>query len=616
MAVQQIPIRASRVGGRVGSWLAPLLVLASIPGISPAASAPPLTTLSGKILGLVTDAAGVPQMGAAVTLLTQQDKFFDRVVTDERGAFSFDGLAAGMYSIRVSLASFLPVSKSSILVQPGLRTLLNVSLAGLFSSIQLVYPTADQRAIMNDDWKWVLRTSNATRPVLRLLPDWSPDDNGPAHRASSGIFSDTRALVRVSAGDGGRVTSFGNESDLGTAFALATSLLGKNQLQFSGNLGYASQSGAPSAGFRTSYSRGESNDTGPEVTVTMRQMFLPGRTSAALLSLSGGAPAPVLRTLSVSMHEGTQITDSLRLEYGFSMDAVTFLEHSNYFSPFSRLIYSMTDNDQLEFSYSSGVPQYGDEPGERSSESDLRNDINALALFPRISVRDSHMRVQQSQNYEMGYRRTSGSRTYTAAVFHENISNSALTIAGADGLFPAGDVLPDLFTTSSVFNAGGYQSLGYMASVTQGLGDNLKVNVMYGSGDALVADQYEIHSQNPDGLRSVIRRARRQAVTAQISCKAPWTGTEFSASYQVTDSRAVTPSHYFATQGTRAEPGLNIYLRQPIRTFSLIPLRMEASADLRNLLADGYLPFSSTDGRRVLLMSTPRSFRGGLSFIF
>jgi hypothetical protein len=190
-----------------------------------------------------------------------------------------------------------------------------------------------------------------------------------------------------------------------------------------------------------------------------------------------------------------------------------------------------------------------------------------------------------------------------------------LTIAGAEGLFPAGDVLPDLFTTSSVFNAGGYQSLGYMASVTQSFGDNLKANVMYGSGDALVADRSEISGQNPDDLRSVVRRGRRQAVTTQVSYKAPWTGSELSASYQVTDRHSVTPSHYFATQGTRAEPGLNIYLRQPIRTFSVLPVRMEASADLRNLLADGYLPFSSS-GRRVLLMSTPRSFRGGLSFIF
>src|SRR5260370_8290294 len=96
---------------------------------------------SGKILGLVTDAAGVPQMGAAVTLLTQQDKFFDRTLTDEKGAFSFEGLASGAYSVRISLASFMPVSKSSILVQPGLHTLLNLSLARLYHSIPPVDPT-------------------------------------------------------------------------------------------------------------------------------------------------------------------------------------------------------------------------------------------------------------------------------------------------------------------------------------------------------------------------------------------------------------------------------------------------------------------------------------------
>src|SRR6266576_3702546 len=242
---QQIPIPEVRPAPC--HWLGAALVLLSLPAVSSAAS---MASLSGKILGLVTDAGGVPQMGEAVLLLNAEDRLSERALTDEKGAFSFDGLSAGRYSVRVSLASFMPVSKSNIFVQPGLRTLLNVSLAGLFSSIQLVRPTAEQRAIMNDDWKWVLRTSNATRPVLRLLPGWKIDDNGAEHRASSEIFSDTRALVNVSAGDGGRVTSFGNEAGLGTAFALATSVFGKNQIQFSGNLGYAAQSGVPSAGFR------------------------------------------------------------------------------------------------------------------------------------------------------------------------------------------------------------------------------------------------------------------------------------------------------------------------------------------------------------------------------
>jgi hypothetical protein len=61
---------------------------------------------------------------------------------------------------------------------------------------------------------------------------------------------------------------------------------------------------------------------------------------------------------------------------------------------------------------------------------------------------------------------------------------------------------------------------------------------------------------------------------------------------------------------------LNISLRQPIPTLFMLPVRMEATADLRNLLAEGYLPFSLSDGRQIQLMHTPRSFRGGLSFIF
>ena len=40
------------------------------------------------------------------------------------------------------------------------------------------------------------------------------------------------------------------------------------------------------------------------------------------------------------------------------------------------------------------------------------------------------------------------------------------------------------------------------------------------------------------------------------------------------------------------------------------------AADLRNLLAEGYVPLLTPQGRRVYLLHTPRSVRGGLSFIF
>jgi hypothetical protein len=43
---------------------------------------------------------------------------------------------------------------------------------------------------------------------------------------------------------------------------------------------------------------------------------------------------------------------------------------------------------------------------------------------------------------------------------------------------------------------------------------------------------------------------------------------------------------------------------------------VEATAELSNMLAQGYLPLYTPDGQRILLVETPRSLKGGLSFSF
>src|SRR5712692_1398199 len=131
--------------------------------------------LSGGLTGLVRDGGGIPQMGATVLLFTREDRLFARVLTDEKGNFSFLSLAPAVYSLRVSLRSFVPVFRDNIVVQPGVRSVLNVNLNTLFSSIQLVTPPPGERALMTDDWKWVLRSASDTRPVLRILPNLDPD---------------------------------------------------------------------------------------------------------------------------------------------------------------------------------------------------------------------------------------------------------------------------------------------------------------------------------------------------------------------------------------------------------------------------------------------------------
>src|SRR5579863_3027922 len=117
-----------------------------------------MPSLSGAIAGTVKDTAGKPQLGAVVLLLNHQEHVIGRFLTDERGEFKVLGLLPNFYSVKVTLASFVPAFKRDILVQPGMRSILNVKLNTLFSSIQLSYPTLDNGSIMSDDWKWVLRS--------------------------------------------------------------------------------------------------------------------------------------------------------------------------------------------------------------------------------------------------------------------------------------------------------------------------------------------------------------------------------------------------------------------------------------------------------------------------
>jgi hypothetical protein len=581
------------------------LFLLALPAVAPAASS--LPKLSGEISGMVTDTAGIPQMGATVLLYTRQARLFQRALTNERGTFAFAGLLPDLYSVRVSLSSFVPAIRGNILVEPGMRSVLNVSLATLFSTIQLVPLSTQQRTLMSDEWKWVLRTSTATRPVLRFLPAGVEEARAATHHSS--VFSDTRGMLKVSAGDSGLAT--GGQADLGTAFALATSLYGSNQLQFSGNLGYAAQTGMPSTAFRTSFTR-----TGaPEVSLTMRQLYLPGRVAETIAG--PGSSIPALRAMSLNFGDRAELSDNLSMEYGFSLDSVSFMDRLNYFSPYARFTYALDDATSVVFTYTSGNarPDLGVSAG--GPDSGLQRDLSTLAMFPRISLRESRAKVQRGEDFELAYKHKAGSREFEISAYREIVTNAALTMASSEGLYSGGDILPDLFSGSSIFNAGNYQSNGYTAAVTQNLGEQVSATLMYGSNGVLTAERRTIESDNPDDLRSMIRASRRHAVTARVSVISPRTGTHFIASYQWADnSLAVTPGHLYSTQSVRPVPGLNLYIRQPLPTYLNLPWRMEATADLRNLLAQGYLPLGLPDGRQVLLMQTARSFRGGLSFIF
>ena len=600
--------------GRTGIAAIALIAGTLAGGLS--AQEPLQNGFSGGIVGLVANSSGIPQMGATVQLFDGLERVVSRALTDQSGGFLFKALPPGAYSLRVSLASFLPALKRNILVQPGMRSLLSVNLAGALSTIELVYTSPSASSIMSDDWKWVLRASTATRPVLRFRGN--VDLPVPAVRPDSfaAAFSDTRGMVKISAGDEGRVSQLGNEPDLGTAFALATSFFGVNQLQVSGNFAYSAATGLPAAGFRTSYSRGAPGDTSsPQVNLTMRQLYMRPRAGTGLLTGQDEA-SPALRTMSAGFLDRRDLSDALRFEYGFSLESVSFLDTLNYFSPFGRLTYDLGDGESIEFAFSSGAPPAELLSAPREAGNEMQRDLSALALFPRVSLRNGRAKVQRTGNLELAYRRTVGSRTYSLAGYQETVRNAALTMVAPAGSVPPSEYLPDLVSNSAVFNAGDYVSAGYMISVTQSLLDNLNVTLAGGSGNALIPGGGELQGDHPDELRAMLHRAQRRWAALIVSGSIARIGTQCTASYRWSDGRSLTAGHLYLTQTLRPDVGLNIYVRQPVPNFPGLRGRLEATADLRNLLAEGYLPLATADGGRLLLLHTPRSLRGGFAFVF
>ncbi len=581
-------------------------------GASACGAAP--ETLAGSIVGYVTNPSGLPQMGATVVLFNGLDRMVHRALTDEAGSFLFHSLAPGVYSVRVTLASFLPALKRNIVVQPGMRSLLSVNLAGVLSSIELVYSSRSTRAVMSDDWKWTLRGGAAVRPVLRFTGPAMVAENGLPPRPLSEVFSNTRGVVKVSAGEQAGLSHNANEPDLGTAFALATSVFGKNSVHVSGNIGFSAETGAPAAGFRTSFSRGRDGENrSPEINLTLRQLYLPSR--VGLLSGHQGA-APALRTMSVGMLDRMKLTEALEIEYGFTLESVSFLNTLNYFSPFGRVAYNMSDRGVVTLAFSSGLPPAHFFTSAAGATGDLQQDLAALAAFPRVSLRGGRARVQRTGTWEVSYKKPLGSRTLAVAGYMESVRNAAVTMVFPGRVVPQGDFLPDLLSNSAVFNVGDYSSAGYMASLVQPAGEKVTISLMAGSGSALIPSG-ALEGGDAPQLRRTLHHGQRRWAAARVNAKMPVTGTALTASYRWADGETLTAPHEFLTEPSMAPgAGLNFHVRQPVPGFAGMRGRLELTGDVRNLLGQGYLGVSTGKNADAVLMHTPRSIRGGVSFIF
>jgi len=149
-------------------------------------------------------------------------------------------------------------------------------------------------------------------------------------------------------------------------------------------------------------------------------------------------------------------------------------------------------------------------------------------------------------------------------------------------------------------------------TVSQPLTANLWATLEVASGEAL-----EMRGTSAEGLPGVAAGLHPQAAgmaTAELQGKVLRSGTNLRASYRWQPHRLVTTVAPYASAGDPAY--FSFYLRQVLRWGDRLPAGLEATVDVTNLLAEGYQPFLSADGRTLFLAQSPRTVQGGLSFTF
>ena len=351
---------------------------------------------------------------------------------------------------------------------------------------------------------------------------------------------------------------------------------------------------------------------GPQLALTVRQIYLPSLMGSGAL----GSDTPALRTASISSFDQMDVLDIIHLEYGVSLESISLFGRMNHVNPFARATYDLGDKSAVRVAVSSGSQPVELLTGgaEQDLNQNLNGDLAALGQMQRISRRDNQAAVERNKVIEAGYQTVKGSRTYRASVYAEEVSDAAFLMSGDSGFVDAGDLLPDLSSRGTVFDLGDYHRMGYSASVTQALGDRVEVSVAAGHTDALqLQTSPDVLPANGDEVRSGVRNAPRPWVTVEADGSLPVTRTYLATSYGWTDPNVLMPIHVSLTGKSDQTVGWNIYARQPLP--SIGGMHMEITADLRNLLAQGYVGIQS-NGRRAVLTNAPRAVRGGVSFIF
>jgi len=579
-------------------------------GALPAWSGTSSGTIPGAISGYVRDPSGAPQMGAVVEILGSATHAL-KVFTDDHGFYSVASLLPGTYSLKVTAPSFLPTLREKIGVRAGAKLIVNVTLTSLFQAIQMV-PL--RNPVDDDDWKWTLR-SVANRPILRVLED------GTTVVALSGESAAAHDLKgALSFLSGSPEQGFGSSSDMTAGFAVERSLLSNGTLRMNGNLGYDSDGqGIPAAVLRTTYTNRFNGVFEPSLAITAVRLNSPDLNAM---------PGATLEALSLTSSDRVVLDDKLEMMIGSELQTIQFMGRVHAFKPFGSADLHITPNTVLEYQYASSVPNLGldDRAGDARSGSGSGSGSGEESLAsaaadlsqtaPRMSITGFLPAVEQANHHEVSISQRIGKNNFQVAFYADSIADPVLTGLGEmtpeEITVASGDVLPDVDSGTFSYQGNNFSTHGMRVVLQRKLLSDLTATLDYAYGGVLDLSRPDIELQD---ARPWIREEQRQSLAAKFSGTLPHAKTRWIASYRYTSGGALTPVDLFDTSPGHSGPYLNLFARQPVPA-SFLAGHMEIILDLRNLLAQGYVPVMGSDGHTLYLVQSARSARGGVAFSF
>ncbi|MGH9530311.1 MAG: carboxypeptidase-like regulatory domain-containing protein [Terriglobales bacterium] len=535
----------------------------------------------GSISGYVRSATGAPQMGAVVEVIGSAMQSL-KVFTDEKGFYSATGLHPGFYSVRVSAPSFLTAEHEEVGLRAGSILILNVTLSTLFDSVRLapVRGASDE-----DDWKWVLRSA-ANRPILRALDPSS----GTANETQAGNH-DLKGTLSFLAGSPS--VGFGSSSDMSTGFSIQRSLFTEGTVALRGDVGYGQVS--PATVLRASYSRKMSNGSEPQLSITFHNLATPDT------NLPGAALQALALTTSDNLSLG-----NLDLNFGSEMQTVQFMGRVSVVRPFGTADFHVSPDTVVEYQYTTSVPEMS---------GDLRDFGSSQATFddsvPRMSVAGFSPTLEHAHHQEVSVSHRSGKNNMQFAVYSDRVSDPALIGVGE----PSGDsgqVLADIFSGTFTYRGKNLDTHGARIVFQRRLSSDVTATMDYSYGGVLDLGQ----NATLANARQLSLVRNRHSATIKMGGTVPASKSHWLASYGWVSGRALTPVDLFNTSAGHADPFFDIFFRQPIPGTGFIPEHIEALLEVRNLLAQGYIPVLGSDGKTVYLVQSARTVRGGLAFSF